>query len=132
MKNQTSQKTNCSQIDFAKNLTTLTSNFNDSDCTAKIKFSGYSDLGYKIFSLIGICQTALNSFDTNSDFTELDKENCLGISSKGIVDILEITKQLLPFPEFELLEQIRQSELNEKSQYTQSNDRNKNYYQSIR
>ncbi|WP_028123268.1 hypothetical protein [Epilithonimonas tenax] len=115
MKNQTSQKTNCSQIDFATNLTSLTSNSNDSDCTAKIKFSGYTDLGYKIFSLIGICQTALNSFDTNSEFTELEKENCLGISSKGIVDILEITKQLLPLPEFELMEQIRQSVLTEQS-----------------
>lgn len=96
------------EINLNNHFKTLGNNSFDNDCTAQIKIDGYEHLGNVIYSLIGVCQTALHTLK-DYDGTEAEKEQIFGSSSFSIIEVLEIAKNILPMSEFELLEKIRKS-----------------------
>jgi len=105
---KTALKIDNKEIDFNNHFTTLKNNSFDNDCTAIIKLSGYEHLGTLIYSLIGVCQTALHTLK-DIDGTEAEKEQIFGSSSFAIIEVLEVAKNILPVEELELLEKIRKS-----------------------
>ena len=115
MKTTTFLQIDGKKLDFANQLTTLTTNTYNSEATANIKLSGYNGLASTMFSLIGVCQTALQTFKENHDLSETEKEQKFGASSQSIIEVLEIAKNLIPFNELELIEQIRQISASEQS-----------------
>lgn len=104
----TTLKIDNKEIDFTNHFKTLQNNNFDDDCTAKIKIGGYEHLGNIIYSLIGVCQTALHTLK-DSDGTEAEKERIFGASSFSIIEVLEVAKNILPMDELELIEKIRKS-----------------------
>lgn len=91
------------EIEIKDFLTTIDNN------KTELSIKNYTTLGDSLFSLIGVCQTALMCFSLHDDFSELKKQDILGCSSLDISNVLGLVKNLLPLPEMELLDTIRNS-----------------------
>ena len=62
----------------------------------KIEFSGYSDLGFCINSILSICREAM----------EQKLFNQINVDNSDYSRLLELVQNLIPFPELELLDNL--------------------------
>ena len=92
------------EIDLTTFLTTLGTDQDKSK--ASVTIGDYSDLGYTISSLIGVCQIALHTMAENDHLNANEKEAQLGASATDIIKVLSIAKNLIPHAEFELLTEL--------------------------
>lgn len=105
MKTNTLLKIDNKEIDLKNWLVTIIPE-SEKKSIIKIEMSSYSELGYILNSLISVCQSALNSFNENQDFTEIQKEKHLGCSSLDLANVLGLAKKLIPFSELQLLDKM--------------------------
>lgn len=75
----------------------------------EIKVDDYSDLGFVIRNLVGVCATALYTLQENGNFNEFEKANYFGANLLMIQQVLTYTAQLVPHGEFELLSKLQNS-----------------------
>lgn len=99
------------EVDLNSYLTTLEPPLYDKEhdtpqFKARLKIEDYSELGYTISSLIGVCQIALHTMSENDHLNASQKEKLLGASATDILKVLSIAKELIPHPEFELLTEL--------------------------
>lgn len=76
-----------------------------------LKIGDYSDLGYTISSLIGVCQVALGAFADNEELTANEKESYLGAGLPEVIQVLKVAKSLMPNAEFELLNKLQNQKI---------------------
>jgi hypothetical protein len=112
MSNKTTLQIDGKEIDLNQFLTKISAKpgyiaTDEPNFKTELQIEDYSDLGFTISSLIGVCQVAIKQFAENEDLTEFEKEKHLGASSLSIIKVLDIAKNLIPFAEFELLTKLK-------------------------
>lgn len=88
---QASQKTDSTGIEFKNYLDTIKQNN-----TAEISVKSYSEIGFKIKSILRVCMQAMDIDGTSNIATESDFQN-----------VLQIASDLVPMSEFELLDKLK-------------------------
>lgn len=106
---KTSLKIDNKEIDVNKFLTSILPH-GTHRTVIDIPVINYNDLGHLIYSLIGVCQVALNSFSENGELSDFQKQESLGCASNNIATVLGHAKNLLPLAELELLTKIQNFE----------------------
>lgn len=75
---------------------------------APIKVDDYTQLGYLINSIIGVCRTALYCIEDNANLPPIEQTHTLGASTLDVANVLRIAQNLLPLSEFEGLDKLRE------------------------
>ena len=74
----------------------------------KFRVQSFTELSYKINSLVKVCQSALQYQEDNTSENKTARENeiCTISNTYDVINILEIVQANIPFEEMELLDDL--------------------------
>jgi len=101
--------TRIKKTEIERFFTTLSEN-TENEKYIKIPIGNYSELGFMIENIIGVCGTAIYAINEQEQMTKTEKEDFFGVGLSEIFNVLKLAQKLIPHSELEFLDILNTSQ----------------------